>query len=287
MVTATDRRRVVKHSKTHNLSERHVCQLLGYPRSTIRYQSLKAESDKRFIQQVRDCALSYPRFGYRRIAVMLGNPEKPVNAKRVYRIWRDEQLALPKRRKRRRLGKRPQAPSSIVASKPNQVWSYDIIHDRLRNGRMVYCLCVIDEYTRESLAIQVSPSMRAKTVIETLERLIDQYGVPSYIRSDNGAQFTARAVMVWLGRFYIKTAFIEPGKPWQNGFVESFHARLRDECLNMHIFNNGWEAETLIEQWRNYYNRHRPHSSLGYKTPSSMRASITTINSQSTTLKVA
>ena len=287
MVTAADKRRVVEHSQAHHLSERHVCQLLNYPRSTVRYQSIRAERDKVFAQQVRDCALSYPRFGYRRIAVMLSRPEAVVNAKRVYRIWRDEQLALPKRRKRRRLGKRPQAPSSIIATQPNQVWSYDIIHDRLRNGRMVYCLCVIDEYTRESLAIQVSPSMRAKTVIETLEKLIHQHGVPRYIRSDNGAQFTARAVMIWLGRFYIKTAFIEPGKPWQNGFVESFHARLRDECLNMHIFNNGWEAETLIEQWRKYYNTQRPHSSLGYKTPSSMRGLTKTINPQSTTLKVA
>ena len=253
------------------LSQRRVCTLLNYPRSTIRYRSLRKARDKAFSERVREMALAYPRFGYRRVAVMLSAGNDVVNPKRVYRIWQHEQLALPKRRKRRRLGKRIQAPRSIIANKPNQVWSYDIIHDRLCNGRMVYCLCVIDEYTRENLAIKVAPSMRAKTVIETLEQLIQQYGTPRYIRSDNGAQFTARAVMIWLGRFYIKTAFIEPGKPWQNGFVESFHARLRDECLNMHLFNSGWEAQTLIEQWRIYYNNQRPHSSLNYQTPSDMR----------------
>ena len=152
---------------------------------------------------------------------------------------------------------------------------------------MMYCLCVIDEYTRESLAIKVSPTMRAQTVIETLEQLIEQHGTPRYIRSDNGAQFTARAVMIWLGRFYIKTAFIEPGKPWQNGYVESFHARLPDECLNMYRFNSGKEAETIIEQWREDYNTQRPHSSLNYQTPNSVREQLNKENMQSTTLALA
>jgi transposase InsO family protein len=209
-----------------------------------------------------------------------------INDKRVYRLWKHEDLSLPRRRKRRRLGKRTLAPRTIVAKQANEVWSYDIIHDRLENGRMVYCLCVIDEYTRESLAIRVEPSIRARTVIETLEQLIHCYGSPRYLRSDNGAQFTARAVMIWLRRFHIKTAFIEPGKPGQNGFVESFHARLRDECLNMHIFSNGKEAQTLIEQWRQYYNTQRPHSSLNYQTPVSLRDK--TLNkAQTMTLNVA
>jgi len=287
VVTATDQRKVVAHGKSYDLSERYVCRLLNYARSTMRYQSQRTERDGIFTAQVKAKALEYPRFGYRRIAVMLSEPGKPVNAKRVYRIWQQANLALPKRRKRRRLGKRHTAPANIVAKQPNQVWSYDIVHDRLANGRMVYCLCIVDEYTRECLSITVSPHMRAKTVIEALEKLIDQYGTPRYIRSDNGAQFTARAVMVWLGRFYIQTAFIEPGKPWQNGYVESFHARLRDECLNMHIFTTGKHAQVLIEQWRCYYNEQRPHSSLNYQTPASQRKKINNENRQSTTLKVA
>jgi putative transposase len=154
---------------------------------------------------------------------------------------------------------------------PNTVWSYDFVHDRTANNRTLKLLCVVDEYTRECLAIEVARSIRSQDVILTLSRLMRLYGKPSYIRSDNGAEFTAAAVMCWLRDQHVGSAFIQPGSPWQNGTVESFNGKLRDECLNREWFTSAQEARVVIEQWRTFYNHRRPHSSLGYRPPATIR----------------
>lgn len=263
MVSLAQKRKAAVRMQEQGLSCRRSCQLLALSLSSYYYRSTRVERDKDFIRDVREMAFSYPRFGYRRIAVML-----KVSDNKVYRVWKD--LSLPKKRKRKRVGISSEA-REVQAMAPHHVWSYDILHDRLRNGRQVKCLCVVDEYTRECLGIEVLPTLKAKQVIDCLKRLIDEHGKPDFIRSDNGSQFTSRAVMVWLGRQYIKTQFIEPGKPWQNGFVESFHARLRDECLNRYLFETGKQAKALIEHWRQFYNQQRPHSAIGYQTPTGFK----------------
>ena len=265
MVTVSRKREAVQIAKESGYSERRACALLGLSRSSARYQLQMPLRDAGFLVEVKEMALRYPRFGSPRITVMLNREGRVVNHKRVERIWQLAKLSLPRKRRRRRRG--PQLETAIKATQANHVWSYDIIHDRLANGRRFKCLCIMDEYTHENLAIVTQPSITSLTVIETLESLITRYGHPKYLRSDNGSEFTAKAVMVWLQRFHIQTAFIEPGKPWQNGFVESFHARFRDECLNMHWFDSGREAQIEIEQWRQFYNHERPHSSVGNQPP--------------------
>jgi transposase InsO family protein len=159
-------------------------------------------------------------------------------------------------------------PGSV---RPNGVWTYDFIHDRLANGTSLKILCVLDEHTRECLAIEVGRWIRSQDVILTLSRLMKLYGKPQFIRSDNGAEFTAGAVMRWLRDQNIGPAFIAPGRPWQNGYVESFHGKLRDECLNREWFRDAREAKIIIERWRQFYNHQRPHSALGYRTPDQAR----------------
>lgn len=284
MVTVSRKREAVQLARESGYSERRACALFNVPRSSARYQLKMPLRDAEFLTDVKEMALRYPRFGSPRITVMLNRDGRVVNHKRVERIWQLAKLSLPKKRRRRRRG--PQLDTVIKAGHANHVWSYDIIHDRLVNGRRFKCLCIMDEYTHENLAIITQPSITSRTVIEALEKLIEQYGSPRYLRSDNGSEFTAKAVMIWLQRFHIQTAFIEPGKPWQNGFVESFHARFRDECLNMHWFESGREAQMLIEQWRYFYNHERPHSSLNDLPPAyvakTMRKMIN--NDQLTTL---
>lgn len=266
MVNAHQKRWAVNLAEQKGFSQRRACEVLKVARSTVRYQLKQASKDAAWLARVKDAALDYPRFGYRRIAVMLSTPEQPVNPKRIYRLWQQAKLSLPKRKRhyrRRQLAKR----LPVVAMFANHVWSYDIIHDRLANGRMVKCLCIVDEYTRECLRIDVQPSMTAKRVIGVLRECFERYGEPKYLRSDNGSQFTAKSTLIWLQRCYTDTLFIEPGKPWQNGYVESFHARLRDECLNLHYFQSGFEAQLEIEHWRQFYNTQRPHSALNDLAP--------------------
>lgn len=206
----------------------------------------------------------FPRFGYRRIAAWLGLGET-----RTRRLWRTLGLQLPKRRpRRRRSGCDIRLPGAV---QPNNVWTYDFIHDRLANGTALKILCVLDEHTRECLAIEVARWIRSQDVILTLSRLMKLYGKPAFIRSDNGAEFTARAVMTWLRDQNVGPTYIAPGRPWQNGFVESFQGKLRDECLNREWFRDVREARILIERWRQFYNHERPHSALGYRTPTEAR----------------
>ena len=184
---------------------------------------------------------------------------------RAHRLWRAERLQLPRRRPRRRVA--ASRPRPVPATGPNQVWACDFVFDACANGQKLKCLTIVDEWTRESLAIDVGSSIRSRRVIEQLAKLVSVHGAPRYMRSDNGPEFVATAVLRWLTDEGIETAHIAPGKPWQKGTDESFNGRFRDECLNLEYFRSRAEAVAMIETWRRHYNEVRPHSSLGYLTP--------------------
>jgi transposase InsO family protein len=217
---------------------------------------------------VVELACQYGRYGYRRITALLKQEGYQVNHKRVERIWRQEGLKVPKKQpKRGRLWLNDGSCVRQRAEYPNHLWSYDFAFERTHDGRRVRILAIIDEYTRECLALDVARRMTSEDVIYRLGQLFVERGVPAYIRSDNGPEFTAKAVREWLERLDVQTLFIEPGCPWENGYVESFNGKLRDELLNREIFYTLHEARVLIEQWRHHYNTRRPHSSLAYRPP--------------------
>ena len=213
-------------------------------------------------------ASTYGRYGYRRITALLRAEGWIVNHKRVERIWREEGLRVPLKQPKR--GRLYLNDGSCIRLRPcfkNHVWSYDFVYDRLHSGKRIRMLTVIDEYTRKCLAIRVGSSIKSTDVLDTLSTLFITEGVPDYIRSDNGSEFTAKALREWLESIGVSTAYIEPGSPWENGYNESFNGKLRDELLNREIFYTLKEAQILIEQWRKHYNEVRPHSSLGYRPP--------------------
>jgi transposase InsO family protein len=210
----------------------------------------------------------YGRYGYRRITAMLRAEGWTVNHKRVERIWRQEGLKVPaKQPKRGRLWLNDGSCVRRRAEYPNHVWSYDFVMDRTHDGRAIRMLTIVDEYTRECLAIDVARRLNSQDVLYRLAELFVHRGSPAYIRSDNGPEFTAKAVREWLSRVGVQTLFIEPGSPWENGYVESFNGKLRDELLDREIFHTLTEAQVLVEQWRREYNWNRPHSALGYRPP--------------------
>ena len=213
-------------------------------------------------------ASRFGRYGYRRITALLRQEGWQVNHKRVERLWRQEGLKVPAKQPKR--GRLWLADGSIVRrrpQRPNDVWSYDFLFERTADGRALKLLAVVDEYTRECLAIVVARRLTSTEVLACLAELFVRRGVPAHIRSDNGPEFTARAVRSWLEQVGVGTLFIEPGSPWENGYVESFNGKLRDECLNRERFDTLLEAQILIEQWRLEYNHLRPHSALGYRPP--------------------
>lgn len=223
-------------------------------------------------------ASQYGRYGYRRITGLLRLEGWQVNYKRVERIWRQEGLKVPKKQPKR--GGLWLGDGSCVRLRPehrNHVWNYDFVMSRTRNGRPLRMLNIIDEYTRECLCIKVARKITAQDVLEVLFDLIIKRGLPDHIRSDNGPEFTAKVVRDWLHRIGVKTLFIEPGSPWENGYIESFNGKFRDELLNGEIFTTLLEARVLVEQWRREYNHLRPHSSLGYRPPAPQ--AISTIHS--------
>jgi transposase InsO family protein len=227
------------------------------------YRLQQPEKDRPYADRLIATSQQFPRFGYRRMAVWLSLSEK-----RVRRLWSQLKLQLPRRRgRKRRLGTDVRLPG---APRPNSVWTYDFVHDRLADKTNLKLLCVLDEHTRECLAIEVARSMSSMTVVQTLARLMRLHGKPTFIRSDQGAEFTAGAVMRWLRDQNVGPVFIAPGKPWQNGYVESFNGKLRDECLSREWFRDLREAR-VIERWRLFYNERRPHSALGYRTPAAAR----------------
>lgn len=225
------------------------------------------------ITEILKLAAKYPRYGYRFITEKLRQAGWHVNHKRVQRIWRKEGLQVPYRRKFRK-AEGSSANSCVVrkAEYINHVWTYDFISDQTNDGRPLKLLTVLDEFTRESLAIEISRSIKAKDVISVLEYLFAVRAVPGCIRSDNGSEFIADTIKKWLEENFVETLYIDPGSPWQNGYIESFHGRFRDELLNREIFHSVKEAKVLVEDWRLEYNNHRPHSGLGYKTPAEFAA---------------
>jgi transposase InsO family protein len=215
-----------------------------------------------------ELARQYGRYGYRKIAALLRRSGWLVNDKRVERIWRREGLKVPARQpKRGRLWLADGSCIRLRAEHPNHVWSYDVVEDRTHDGRKFRMLNVIDEFTHECLSIRVARRLKATDVIDVLSDLFILRGIPGHIRSDNGLEFVAKSVQAWIGAVGAKTAYIAPGSPWENGYIESFNARLRDELLDGEIFYSLREAQIIIESWRRHYNTVRPHASLGYQPP--------------------
>jgi len=241
---------------------------LNQSRSTQRRKKHVASDEPRLIRRMVQLASDYGRYGYRRVTAFLRDEGWRVNHKRIERLWRQEGLKVPQKQpKRRRLWL---ADGSCVRLRPaskDHVWSYDFVADRTSDGRAIRMLTLIDEHSRECLAIDVARGLKSEDVLERLSDLFVRRGVPSYIRSDNGSEFTATKVRQWLERVGVKTLFIEPGSPWENGYVESFNGKLRDELLAREQFDTLLEAKVLIERWRRHYNTVRPHSSLGYRVP--------------------
>ena len=250
------------------VSERRACKVLTQARSTQRYNTRHADDEDELTKAIIRLASQYGRYGYRRITALLRNEDWLVNHKRVERIWRREGLKVPsKQPKRGRLWLNDGSCVRLRAECRNHVWSYDFVHDRTADGRPIKILTIIDEYTRECLSLLVDRKLNSHSVLDELSNLFLLRGVPEHIRSDNGPEFTAKAVREWIELVGAKTLFIEPGSPWENGYIESFNGKLRDELLNGEIFTTLFEAQVLIEDWRKEYNQVRPHSSLGYKPP--------------------
>jgi len=260
---------VIDHlTKKMKVSVRRACMVLGIGRSTYHYQPTTTPLESALTERIIELALQYGRYGYRRITALLNNEGIKVNHKRVERIWRQEGLKVPARQpKRRRLWLNDGSIIRLRALYPDHVWSYDFVMHHTSDNRKFRMLTIIDEYTRECLAIEVGRSLTRESVLERLTELFIQRGIPEHIRSDNGSEFTAKAVRQWLKALGVTTLYITPGSPWENGYNESFNGKLRDEVLNVEIFDTLLEAKVLIERWRQHYNHVRPHSSLGYKPP--------------------
>jgi putative transposase len=260
MTTPAGRRQALATVTSRGVSLRAACRHLGFSRRVPHYSLRQPQKDEALAARLIANTQQLPRFGYRRTAIWL-----EISLWRVRRLWKQLGLQVPRRRRRRR-----RCTNDIrlpFAAAPNSVWTYDFVHDRLADGRALRLLCVLDEHTRECLAIEVGRSFTSQDVITVLSRLMHSYGKPQYIRSDHGAEFTAMAVMRWLRDQQVGPVFIAPGRPWQNAYVESFNGKLRDECLNCEWFRTLPEARLLIERWRSFYNERRPHSSLGNRPP--------------------
>ena len=253
---------------TFDVSERRACEVVGLHRSTMRKRPAPREGEAELVEAMLELVRRHPRFGYRRIRVLLVRAGWRVNRERVYRQWKAQGLGVPrKRRKKTRLGQSANGCSRYRAVGKDHVWCWDFIHDRTASGSALKVLSVVDEYTRECLALEVGRSIGSREVIAVLAGLVGQRGAPGHIRSDNGPEFIAGAIRDWLEVEGVGALYIEPGSPWENGYAESFHSRLRDEFLGVEEFASLAEARVLAGQWRREYNHERPHSSLGYKTP--------------------
>lgn len=264
------RKRVaVEHLEaSFTVSERRACQVLDQPRGTQRYVADPARDVDQIVQRMRELVRRHPRYGYRRIAVLLQREGYSAGFDRVYRLWRREGLKVPrKQRKKRRLGVSANGCVRHRAEQANQVWAWDFIFDRTANGTSLKWLSVVDEYTRECLCLKVARRMTSGDIRQVLEGLIVAHGVPAFLRSDNGPEFIAEGLRSWLAQSQVGSLYIEPGSPWENGYAESFHSKLRDEFLNQEVFESIRDASALGKAWRQEYNEVRPHSSLGYRTP--------------------
>lgn len=268
MVSPSQKRRfavyLVKEQKS---SIQMACRVLRLSRSSFYYRSSCGDFEERLLKRIYILAVKYPRYGYRRIHLLLRQEGWQVNKKRIQRLLRQEGLrVLQKGKKRRRLG--ISTSERKKAEYRNHVWSWDFIFDRLEDGRQLKMLTIVDEYTRECLSIVVNRSIKSFDVIKEFKCLIRERGIPSHIRSDNGPEFIASKIGRWLKFYQVGTIYITPGSPWENPYIESFNGKFRDECLNMELFTSISEASVIIGEWRREYNEIRPHSSLGYLTPS-------------------
>ena len=285
MVSASVRRDQVPYVTRRGLSQRRACALLSVARSGLTYRSRLVQKDAPVVAAMHELGGQYPRYGYRRIRVFLARRGFAMSPDRAYRLWRQAGLQVPRRRPRRRVARG--RPRPLAPTRANQVWAYDFVFDACANGQQLKCLTVVDEWTRECLAIDVGRSIRSPRVIAVLARLISLHGAPAYLRSDNGPEFVSQAILEWVRTANIHTAAIDPGKPWQNGTDESFNGKFRDECLSLEWFRSRVEAKVVIETWRRHYNEVRPHSSLGYLTPKEFKTnrSATTTTPDGTILQ--
>ena len=250
------------------VSERRACRVLNQYRPTQRRTLKSLDDEESLTRDIIKLAVRFGRYGYRRVTALLRDQGWQVNHKRVERIWRREGLKVPKKQpKRGRLWLNDGSTIRLKPERKGHVWAYDFVACRTEDGRPIRMLTVIDEYTRECMAIKVARRIRSDDVIHALTELFVLNGVPEHIRSDNGPEFTAKVVRGWLERVGVKTLFIQPGSPWENGYNESFNGKLRDELLNREIFYSLKEVQILTERWRSEYNTIRPHSSLGYVPP--------------------
>ena len=270
MVSAQARREQVDFAVSLGASVRRACALMDVSRSALRYVSTMPARDAELATELQRISREHGVYGHRFAWALVRRGGWTVNKKRVRRLWRALGLSRRPHRKTRKI--RTGVPRTLTPTGPNQVWAYDFVHDTCANGQKVKALTVVDEWTRESLAVEVDARLDAVRVITVLERLFAKHGTPQVLRSDNGPEFIAHALHIWAMMKHSEIATIEPGKPWQNGSVESSHATLRRECLDAEYFANLREARIVIEQWRWEYNTQRPHSSLGYRTPGEVGA---------------
>jgi len=256
-----------------SVSERRTCRVVEQVRSTQRYQARTRDDEGQLVAAMLKLVGAHPRYGYRRVWALLRTEGWRVNRKRIWRLWKKEGLKVPSRQhKKRRMGSSGNGIVRRRASGMNDVWAWDFVYDRTEDGRSLKWLSVVDEYTRECLALEVGRKMRSGEVIDTLIELVSVRGVPGHVRSDNGPEFVAEAIRAWLEVAKVKTLYIEPGSPWENGYAESFNGKLRDELLNVELFTSLNEARVLGVNWRLDYNHRRPHSALDYQTPAAFAA---------------
>jgi putative transposase len=271
MVSVLARKKQASYAIMRGINQRRACTLLSIGRSSLYYSHKMPVKDAPVIEVMKKISAIYPRFGSRRVRIFLQREDIQVGKERCGRLWAKAGLQIPKKRRRKRAGT---ALRPLAASARNSVWSYDFVYDACANGQKLKCLTVVDEYTRECLAIDVSSAIRSSRVIEILSKLMRIHGVPRYLRSDNGPEFVSKSLLEWATRESLQLALIEPGKPWQNGTNESFNGKFRDECLSMEWFRNRLEAKVVIEDWRIHYNDVRPHSSLKYQTPNEFKLTL-------------
>jgi putative transposase len=261
-MSVAERRETVRFLHTKGISVRRACELAQLQRASFAYQARPQLTEQVLVADITQLAHQQPRYGYRRIWAVLRRSRK-VNRKRVHRLWKRAGLQV------KRVPRRPrrERPVPLVAAYPNHVWAYDFLEDHDVHGGVLRILTVMDEFTREGLAIDVQTRSAAEGVIAVLSQLVATQGTPDYLRSDNGAEFTALAVQTWLSKRQIQTLYIDPGSPWQNGKDERFNGTVRDECLNRELFASVREARVRLEAFRQHYNQQRPHSRLAYQTP--------------------
>lgn len=268
-MSVPERRQQVGYARNRGLSARRACWLMRVARASLNYTSRLPERDAPALAAMVSLSAQYPRYGYRRIQIMMERQGLSMSAQRTWRLWRQARLQVPRKRPGKRVAtSRPRTP---IPQQANQVWAYDFVFDACANGQKLKCLTVVDEYTRQCLAIDVAGSIRSGRVIEVLTQLMSRHGAPKVLHSDNGPEFVSCALLKWATAHQLDLALIEPGKPWQNGTTESFNGKFRDECLSMEWFRSRAEARVLIESWRRHYNAVRPHSSLNYLTPDAFR----------------